>query len=96
MLAKLHDAIQAQQHYPEEALENKEEGIALVGFSLGLDGSIANLKLIKSSGNVKLDSAALSAVKRAAPFSKVTPLLKPHNHFEIKIAFKIDSEADDV
>lgn len=41
---------------------------AVVSFSIGKNGSANAIKLARSSGNAKLDRAALTAVKRASPF----------------------------
>jgi TonB family protein len=43
-------------------------------FKINRDGTISDLKVGRSSGNAKLDKAALAAVKRAAPFDKLPPL----------------------
>ena len=41
---------------------------AVVAFTIGRNGSANGVRLARSSGNAKLDRAALSAVKRASPF----------------------------
>lgn len=41
---------------------------AVVSFSIGKNGSANAIRLARSSGNAKLDRAALTAVKRASPF----------------------------
>ncbi len=41
---------------------------AVVSFTIASNGSAKSIRLARSSGNAKLDRAALSAVKRAAPF----------------------------
>lgn len=41
---------------------------AVVSFTIASNGSAKSIRLARSSGNAKLDRAALSAVKRASPF----------------------------
>ncbi len=44
------------------------KGLVLVGFSIGKDGSLAGVQVIKGSGNAKLDKIALDHIRRSAPF----------------------------
>ncbi|SMR82439.1 outer membrane transport energization protein TonB [Aliiroseovarius halocynthiae] len=46
----------------------RERGRAVVGFSIAASGAVAKVWLRRSSGNAKLDGAALKHVHRAAPF----------------------------
>jgi len=43
-------------------------GVVIVRFDLHKDGSVSNLKLYKSSGQVDLDQSGLDAVRKACPF----------------------------
>lgn len=45
-------------------------GIATISFRIAANGSLAGVRIRKSSGNSKIDNAALAAVRRAAPFGK--------------------------
>lgn len=62
--------IENSKKYPPAARRSGVEGQVLVQFSIGLDGSLKDLKILKKSSHAVLDSAALSAVERAAPFPK--------------------------
>jgi protein TonB len=46
------------------------QGTAVVRFGLSRSGSVRYVKLARSSGNRSLDSAALAAVRRAAPYPR--------------------------
>jgi len=46
----------------------RARGTAVVSFGVSRSGSLRYAKLARSSGNSSLDSAALSAVRRASPF----------------------------
>lgn len=59
---------------------------AVVSFTIGKNGSANSVRLARSSGNAKLDRAALSAVRKASPF----PSLPSGN---TKLAFSIPLNA---
>lgn len=50
--------------YPMEARRKREQGIVVLLVLLGLDGSVADISISKSSGFDSLDKAALHAVRR--------------------------------
>lgn len=43
-------------------------GKALVGFEIGASGTLASVRILRSSGSAALDKAALDHIRRAAPF----------------------------
>ena len=49
--------------YPDEAQKQRWEGKALVAFTVNEDGTIANVRALKSSSFVVLDNEALRVVK---------------------------------
>jgi TonB family protein len=60
--------------YPLEALKKGEEGIVQVSFDVQPDGSLANIRIKKSSGSSILDQAGMAWVRkkcRAFPQGKV-------------------------
>lgn len=67
--AQLRQKIYKNRFYPKKAKENGYEGSVKLYFQTKSDGSVSNLKVIKSSGYVVLDDAALLAVKRSAPLN---------------------------
>lgn len=50
--------------YPQIALEMGKEGDSIVTFTMGLDGSVSNVKLAGTSGNRLFDRAAVDAVSK--------------------------------
>ena len=54
---------QATPRYPEEAKQNGQEGSAIVQVLVDADGTIAETKLLKSSGYEILDNAGLDAAR---------------------------------
>jgi TonB family protein len=89
LIRLLHAAIQQQQHYPANALALQREGNVDVGFNLQIDGQIADLHLVHSSGTASLDNAALTAVAQAAPFQQINLFLKQTTPFSLTVVFKI-------
>jgi len=67
-----------QRHYPSEALRKKINGKLSLKVILLADGSIAELKIIRSSGHQILDHAALQIVRHAAPFAPFSAQMKKH------------------
>jgi protein TonB len=55
--------------YPSKA--RGDAGEALVSFTVGASGTVTKVALARSSGNAALDTAALAAVDRAAPFPPI-------------------------
>jgi protein TonB len=54
--------------YPYIARRRGQEGKALVAFLVGLDGSVKQVRVMKSSGHQALDREAKRAIQAAAPF----------------------------
>ena len=44
------------------------KGLVRVGFTIGADGGLAGIEVLKSSGDAGLDALALDHIRRAAPF----------------------------
>lgn len=55
--------------YPEEAARKIIVGEVTLRFKLSKDGNLLAVYIIKTSGEEILDSAAIKAIKKAAPFS---------------------------
>ena len=48
--------------YPETAFNKGVEGVSLVAAQIGIDGSVKNIAIKTSSGNIDLDNSAMAAV----------------------------------
>lgn len=59
------------KRYPADAKKAKQEGIVKVKFSLGRDGRLLDYGISESSGNPKLDNAALSMLQDANPLPPI-------------------------
>ncbi len=53
---------------PEQASRNKEQGRVVLEFTILRDGSLENIRILRSSGYPSLDREAMRAVKAVSPF----------------------------
>ncbi len=49
--------------YPEEARWEKRTGLATLGFRIEIDGSVAEVRMLHSSGHADLDAAAMDSLR---------------------------------
>ncbi len=56
-------------NYPQSILRSGNDGRLILTVAIRRDGHIEDIKLVKSSGNAKLDKAAIDIVKLAEPFA---------------------------
>lgn len=59
--------IAKHKHYPASALKRREQGVAVVQFSLDGTGRLISLHLMESSGHRTLDRAAMQTLRSAQP-----------------------------
>jgi protein TonB len=62
--------------YPRRAVKHRREGKVELLIYLDADGALIELTLATSSGYSPLDTAALRAVHKAAPFPELTPAVR--------------------
>ena len=60
-------------NYPDEAKRKKLYGNLLLHVAVRADGSVQDIRVVKSSGHKILDDAAIRIVKLAAPYSPFPP-----------------------
>jgi len=63
-------------NYPSEARRQKIHGELRLMVSVNSDGTLRDMKILKSSGQRVLDQAAMEIVKLASPFSTFPPEIK--------------------
>lgn len=82
--------VQTFKKYPEFAKLRHIEGRVKLKFVLAKDGTISNLKIIRSSRKKTLDNAAVEAVKKASPFPKPPDfIIKTPVTLTINIVFEL-------
>jgi protein TonB len=78
------------KHYPPQAVEQKQEGTAVLDITVQRDGRVLDVTLRRSSGFPLIDQAALAAVRAASPlppFPATTPW--PQGTFTVPFNFSI-------
>lgn len=86
-LAAVRARIEAAKQYPPNARRRGIEGRAMVRFRLAADGQLLVVRLAAASGFRELDQAALSAVRRAAPFPGFPGQDSGPRSFKVDISF---------
>jgi TonB family protein len=87
LLKLLHEATTAKLVYPKISIDFNQSGVALVGFVLSPNGSVSNIKLMKSSGYELLDEAAMAAIKAISPVRHIEQFLQKPRFIAAHIAF---------
>ncbi len=67
-LLAMKDGIERKWEYPAIASRNGWQGILRINFTINKDGTVSDIKFIKSSDYPVLDDSAMTALKLAAPF----------------------------
>lgn len=78
------------KRYPGEARDNKEEGVAVVWFSIDRSGKVITGRLERSCGSSMLDKEAVEVLNRASPFPRPpSDLADLSFNFALPIRFQI-------
>lgn len=86
----LNQRIDSKKKYPESARSNYIEGRVHIEFFLLKDGTLSDIKILKSSYHRNLDDAAVDAVKKASPFPRPSPdILKLPVILQVSILFEL-------
>ena len=86
--------IQANQEYPDEALEDRIEGSPQIGFDIVKSGAIENIRIVKSSGSEILDNDALDTLTQTSPYEPIPESLMSRTRngkfeFELPLEYRI-------
>ncbi|MGD8893848.1 MAG: energy transducer TonB [Desulfobacterales bacterium] len=82
--------IESCKRYPDSARARHMEGRAKIRFVITQDGQVSSVKIVKGARHGSLNTAAMNAVKSAAPFPKPpVNLFKGPLHVEITIVFEL-------
>lgn len=85
--AGVKEQVLEHKRYPQVAQRLGHTGDVQVGFTIGADGELASLRLKGSSGWEELDTAALEAVRSAAPF-EAPPAASGRTELALSITLK--------
>lgn len=67
-LVNMKNRIESRWDYPESASRNGWQGVLRLDFAINKDGTLRDVKLVKSSNYPALDDAAITALRLASPF----------------------------
>ena len=74
-------ALCKKPEYPAASIRYEEQGTVTLSFLIGIDGKVVDKKIIKSSGFVALDTAALNAIAKCS-FRPATADGKPEQSWQ--------------
>lgn len=83
-------ALAAHLVYPKVAVDFNLKGRAIIGFTLHPDGSVSNVKVLKSSGADVLDKAAVAGVTNMGPLKGVSEFIAKAEEMVVGIIFSGD------
>jgi len=84
--------IERAKYYPRWSRQKGFEGIVRVEFIIGDGGDVKDAKIVEPSGCKMLDEAALTTIKRAAPFSGLPKELGEGLKITIPISYRLIEE----
>jgi TonB family protein len=74
-LRKIRQRVDWSDAFPEWAIAQGRSGVAVVRITMRSDGTVAELRLLRSSGVREFDENVLRAIERAAPFDPIPAAL---------------------
>ena len=86
--------LEAHKHYPSEARERGEEGIAYLRFTMNREGKVLSFGLDKGSGYADLDQETLDLIQRSQPLPK-PPASIVGQELQLTVPIKFELDATD-
>jgi TonB family protein len=87
LILLIHNKVQAALIYPPDAQLLQQQGKVAMEFLLQMDGSIEQIKILKTSGYPDLDAAALKTIKNISPIVDAKPLITRATMFVMNVEF---------
>ena len=89
--SKLKQYIASYKSYPSISRRLEQEGTSMVSFRVLRNGSFTNIKLIHSSGEERLDDAALESIHEAEKFKPFDSTIKEkYLDFKVQLEYKLE------
>ncbi len=91
-LLDMKQKIEFYWEYPLSSIRNGEQGRLLIDFVITRDGSVKDIRIVKSSNYPALDDAAVTAIRLASPFNPfpedfTIEEVRVHASFEYQLIF---------
>jgi protein TonB len=83
-LALLHSALERNKDYPRSARQRRQQGRAMLRFSIDRSGKVLRYKIEKSTGYDVLDREVIAMIQRASPLPPM-PADMSGDHLEIVV-----------
>ena len=87
--AQLGAWLNRHKRYPLRARQRRQEGTALLRFTVDRNGTVIDYSLQESSGSALLDRAVLALIKRAQPLPAIPDLID-QNSFEVVVPIQFE------
>ena len=87
--ARLGAWLNRHKRYPLRARQRRQEGTALLRFTVDRNGTVIDYSLQESSGSALLDRAVLALIKRAQPLPAIPDLIG-RNSFEVVVPIQFE------
>lgn len=82
--------LQSVKRYPNQAEARREQGVALLSFTVDRNGRVLERSIVKGSGSVALDEEVLALVMRAQPLPAFPPEMDQSViHLTVPIRFRV-------
>lgn len=88
-LAELQRAIARHQRFPDDARKRNKTGTTTLSFVVQGDGGIRQVRVVKSSGDASLDTAAVQAMQRLERFKPI-PAVIGRQSWALRVPIRFD------
>jgi protein TonB len=72
-IAMIQKQLNRYKKYPSVAKAKRQEGVSMIGFKVNRQGTISDIRLIRSSGFQELDEETLALLRRISSFPPLPP-----------------------
>lgn len=85
----IHDRFYSQWEQPTSIFDSSHSFVATLQIRIEKDGHIAEVKIVKSSGNVVMDESVMAAAKRVLQIDPLPAGLGGGNAYTVNINFEL-------
>ncbi|PTX92842.1 hypothetical protein DB345_14415 [Spartobacteria bacterium LR76] len=85
----IHDRFYSQWEQPTSIFDSAKNFVCTVQIRIKADGSIADVKIVRSSGNVVMDNSVMEAAKRVSQIDPLPSGLGSGGEYTVNINFEL-------